>query len=118
MFYKIQDIVRNKCVLLVTSQLKTVGFDEHLFAYRIDHRPSTSLKVFTVNELTYYKPVDVQMSYGSDNLFCFIVPYCNLIQILLSLVHVSVKLMSWFYTFYISVQPLVNFNELLTVALK
>lgn len=49
-FYKIQDIiVRNECVLLVTSQLKTVCFDEHLFAYRIDHRLSTSLKVFTVN---------------------------------------------------------------------
>ncbi len=81
-FYKIQDIiVRNECVLLVTSQLKIVCFDEHLFAYRIDHRPSTSLKVFTVNELPYYKPFDVQLSYGSDNLFCFIVPYCYLIQI-------------------------------------
>jgi len=68
-------------VLLVASQLKTVCFDEHLYAYRIDPRPSDSLKVFNVNELIYYKPFDLQMSYGSDNFFWVVVPYCNLVQI-------------------------------------
>ncbi|XP_051741574.1 uncharacterized protein LOC127508052 isoform X1 [Ctenopharyngodon idella] len=81
-FYKIKDIVvRNECVLLVASRLKTVYFDEHLYAYRIDPRPSDSLKVFNVNELVYYKPFDLQMSYGSANFFWYVVPYCNLVQI-------------------------------------
>lgn len=69
-FYKIQDIVvRNEFVLLVAMQLKTVCFYDHLYAYRIDPKCTDSLKVFNATELMYYKPYDLQMSYGSDIYF-------------------------------------------------
>lgn len=80
-FYKIKDIVvRNEFVVLVASPLKTVCFDDHCYAYRIEPRHCESLKVFNVTELIYYKPFDVQMSYGSDNFFWFVVPYCSLVN--------------------------------------
>lgn len=71
-FYKIQDVVvRNVFVVLVVLQLKTVCFHNNLYAYRIDPKCTDSLKVFNATELMYYKPCDLQISYGSDNLFWF-----------------------------------------------
>ncbi len=80
-FYKIQDIiVRNECVTGYIAAENCLFWWTSFCLQNWSQTQHFSESVY-FNELTYYKPFDVQMSYGSDHFFCFIVPYCNLIQI-------------------------------------
>lgn len=80
-FYKIKNIiVKDKQVILTGSGTETICFDEHYHALKVLLRPFQALKVFDVQQLLYFKPMDVQMADGPTNSSLFIVPYCHLMQ--------------------------------------
>lgn len=70
-------IVKDENVVLGGTLVETLCFDEHYQAFEIVIDPSQTLKVFNIQELLYFKPADVQMTYGSDNASLYIVPYCH-----------------------------------------
>lgn len=72
--------MKDEQVIPTGSGVETICFDEHYHAFKILFKPFKALKVFDVKELLYFKPVDVQMAYGSTDSFLFIVPYCHLMQ--------------------------------------
>lgn len=71
-------IVKDDNVVLCGTDVETICFDEHYQAFEIEIKPTQTLKIFNIEELLYFKPVDVQMSYGSDNSSTYVVPYCHL----------------------------------------
>lgn len=82
LFCKITSIIVNEeNVVLCGTDVETLCFDEHYQAFEIEIKPSQTLKVFNVKELLYFKPVDVQMTYGSDNTSSYVVPYCHLLTV-------------------------------------
>lgn len=79
--YKIHTIfVKDEQVVLALSGVKTICFDEHYHAFKISLRPST-VKVLNIQDLFYYKPMDVQMTYGPSDTSMYAVPFCHLIQV-------------------------------------
>ena len=73
-------IVKDEQVILTGSVVETICFDEHYHAFKIVFKPFQALKVLDVQELLYFKPVDVQMAYGTTDSSLFIVPYCHLMR--------------------------------------
>jgi hypothetical protein len=80
-FSKISTIVvKDEQVVLIGSSVETICFDEHFHAFKVLYKPSQAPKVFNVQELLYFKPMDVQMAYGSTDVSLFVVPYCHMMQ--------------------------------------
>lgn len=78
-FYQISSlIVKDDIVLLVTFVIDTVCFDEHFHAYRVVKTGKGPI-IFFLKDLEYYRPFDMQVSYGIDTTNVYIVPYCLLI---------------------------------------
>ncbi|KAK0149552.1 hypothetical protein N1851_009708 [Merluccius polli] len=63
-------IVKDEQVTLTGSGVETVCFDEHYHAFKIVLKPFQAVKVvhvLVIQELVYFKPVDVQMGFvGSE----------------------------------------------------
>lgn len=80
-FCKISAIViKDEQVVFTGTVGETICFDEHYYAFKIVCKPSQALKVFSAQELIYFKPMDVQMAYGPEDLSLFVVPYCHMMQ--------------------------------------
>ncbi len=80
-FYKIQTIiVKDEQVILAGSGVENIRFDEHYHAFRILLKPFQTVKVFNIQDLFYFKPLDVQMAHGPTDTSFFIVLYCHLMQ--------------------------------------
>ena len=73
-------IVKDEQVTLTGSGVETVCFDEHYHAFKIVLKPFQAVKVVDVEELVYFKPLDVKMVYGSTDSSLYIVPCCYLMQ--------------------------------------
>lgn len=75
-FCKIRTIiVKDEQVILAGSGVETICFDENYNAFRIMLKPLQAIKVFNVQDLLYFKPLDIQMAYGPTDASLFIVPY-------------------------------------------
>lgn len=72
--------VVKETVVFYGKLMETVYFDEHFFAFKIRVHPEKMFKVFTVNELCYYRPFDVQMKYGTFDPSKYVVPYCQFVD--------------------------------------
>ena len=80
-FCKIRTIiVKDEQVILAGSSIETICFDEHYNAFRIMLKAMQAIKVFNVQDLLYFKPLDIQMAYGPTDASLFIVSYCHLMQ--------------------------------------
>lgn len=80
-FCKICSIVmKDEQVVFTGSGMETICFDEHYHAFKVMYKPSQALTVFSVQELLYFKPMDVQMSYKSTDFSMFIVPCFHMMQ--------------------------------------
>lgn len=66
-------------VVFCGKLMETVYFDEHFYAFKVRPHPDKVSKVFTVCELCYYKPFDVQRKYGTFDPSQYIVPYCQIL---------------------------------------
>lgn len=78
-FCKIRTIiVKDEQVVLTGSGIETICFDEQYHAFKILFKPLQALKLLNIQELLYYKPMDVQIAYGPTDSFLFIVPHCHL----------------------------------------
>ena len=73
-------IVKDEQGALTGSDVEKVCFDENDHAFKIVVKPFQAVKVVDVQELVYFKPVDVQMAYGSTDSSLYIVPYSHLMQ--------------------------------------
>ncbi|XP_023817614.1 uncharacterized protein LOC111948487 isoform X1 [Oryzias latipes] len=81
-FYKIHTIfVKDEQVVLALSGVETVCFDEHYHAFKILLKPFQIVTVLNIQDLFYYKPMDVQMTYGPSDTSMYVVPYCHLMQV-------------------------------------
>lgn len=77
-FCKIKAIVVvDETVVFSGKLMETVYFDHHYYAFKVRPHPCQVLKVFTMNELCFYKPFDVQRKYGTSDSSMYIVPYCH-----------------------------------------
>lgn len=74
-------IVKDEQAVLAGSVVETVCFEEHYHAFKILFKSFQALPVFDMEELLYFKPVDVQMAYGPTESSLFIVPYCHLMKV-------------------------------------
>lgn len=73
-------IVKDEKVILAGAGVENICFDEHYHAFKVLLKPSQALKVVSVQELVYFKPMDIQMSYGPTDSSLFVVPYCHMMQ--------------------------------------
>lgn len=72
-FSKITDIVlMDDQNLLVTKEFETVGFVEHLHAYRV--REQNIFGLSRVEDLPFFRPFDLQSLYGFEEPYLYIVP--------------------------------------------
>ncbi len=72
-FSKITEIVLiDDQNVLVTKDFETVGFVEHLHAYHIRERSTFGLS--RVEDLPFVRPFDLQVSYGFEEPYLYIVP--------------------------------------------
>lgn len=78
-FCQIKDIIVKDEVFLVCNVLETCYFDEHFHAFKVSVK-NEQWKVLNVEKLVYHKPFNLQMTYGTDDSYLFVVPYCVLIQ--------------------------------------
>lgn len=62
---------------LLTREVSTLYFDEHLNAFRVEERTSVYTMI-SVDGLVYYRPRDRQFAYQTDD-HMYIVPYCDFV---------------------------------------
>ena len=66
-------------MFLVCNILETCHFDEHFHAFKVSVK-NEQWKVLNVEKLVYHKPFDLQMTYGTDDVYLYVLPYCVFIQ--------------------------------------
>lgn len=68
-------IVCDDKAYLLTCEVSTMYFDEHLSAFCVEERTDV-FQVISVYDLVYNRPHDRQFSYHTDDDHMYIVPYC------------------------------------------
>ncbi|CAL8391515.1 unnamed protein product [Arctogadus glacialis] len=73
-FHVIQNIVvRDECVLFITTAMKTLYLEEHVHAFKVMHTTEAPI-VLEFKDLLHHKSFDILMSCGLDS-DLFIIPY-------------------------------------------
>lgn len=77
LFKRIKHIIMygNQAFVLGTA-VKTLFFDEHFHAFCVDEQ-SQEDSVIDIDNLTYFKPFDIQLANNDDGL-SYIVPHCHM----------------------------------------
>lgn len=71
-------IVENDQAFLLSTNVTTVNFDDHMNAFCIEETTDI-FTVICVDDLKYYRTYDGKISYNMDDRM-FIVPYCNFVM--------------------------------------
>ena len=73
--------MKDERVMFIAEYMQTICLDDHFFAYEVAALAKPHmLHVLDVNDLTYYKPFDLLMSYDKNDCRCYVVPYCVLLN--------------------------------------
>jgi hypothetical protein len=76
-FCQIRDIiVKDEEVLLISVVLHTCCFDKHFHSFKVSFKEVEEWMIVSINEIVYHKPFDLQMTFGRQDDFKYIVSNC------------------------------------------